>query len=309
MTHQLGSDGDYQALSVWDITNAFNIELVASFYENDIPPKFFAYIIAKVASIYNRAYVAIENNGVSMATLEYLWRDFEYDNLIHLRTEIQKHQYGIVSTGDRKFDACLHFKELLENPLRKVWIYDGRLIDEMERFEKHTRMGKTPTYSATQGHDDLMMASIWALYVLKIDIIENYYEVKQFATDKLGNQQPLFITSTEYISSSDNELHQFILDLDNKFKNNNNSYELSMNQLEQSIQQSQKELMEHFKLHSNDIEIQDFNNYSERSDEDFQFGRIYYLSRKSLISQTYNQKNNICNNYKANTDKPKPPNN
>jgi hypothetical protein len=54
--------GDFQALTVWDITNAFNIELVASFYENDIPPKFFAYIIAKVASLYNRAYVAIENN-------------------------------------------------------------------------------------------------------------------------------------------------------------------------------------------------------------------------------------------------------
>jgi hypothetical protein len=54
--------GDYQAMTVWDITNAFNIELVASFYENDIPPKFFAYIIAKVASLYNRAYVAIENN-------------------------------------------------------------------------------------------------------------------------------------------------------------------------------------------------------------------------------------------------------
>lgn len=45
--------------------------------------------------------------------------------------------------------------------------------------------GKTPSYSATQGHDDLMMSSIWALYVLKTDLIENYYEVKQFATDKL----------------------------------------------------------------------------------------------------------------------------
>jgi hypothetical protein len=58
----LGSDSDYQALTVWDITNAFNIELVAVFYENDVPPKIFAYIIAKVASIYNRAFVAIENN-------------------------------------------------------------------------------------------------------------------------------------------------------------------------------------------------------------------------------------------------------
>ena len=49
-------------MTVWDITNAFNIELVASFYENDVPPKVFAYIIAKVASIYNRAFVACENN-------------------------------------------------------------------------------------------------------------------------------------------------------------------------------------------------------------------------------------------------------
>ena len=59
-----------------------------------------------------------------MATIEYLWRDFEYDNLIHLRTEIQKHQYGIVSTGDRKFDACLNFKDIVENPLRKIIIND-----------------------------------------------------------------------------------------------------------------------------------------------------------------------------------------
>lgn len=57
-----GSDSDYQAMTVWDITDAFNIQLVAVFYQNDVPPKVFAYIITKIASIYNRAYVAIENN-------------------------------------------------------------------------------------------------------------------------------------------------------------------------------------------------------------------------------------------------------
>lgn len=67
----------------------------------------------------------------------------------------------------------------------------------MQKFQKHTRSGKTPTYAAKQGHDDLMMSSIWALYVLKIDLIDNYYQVKQFALDKFGNQQPLFITSYE----------------------------------------------------------------------------------------------------------------
>ena len=57
-----GSDSDYQAMTVWDITDAFNIQLVAVFYQNDVPPKVFAYIITKIASIYNKAYVAIQNN-------------------------------------------------------------------------------------------------------------------------------------------------------------------------------------------------------------------------------------------------------
>ena len=87
----------------------------------------------------------------------------------------------------------------------------GRLIDEMERFEKHTRSRKNSILSVLfLGHDDLMMASIWALYVLKPDLIENYYEIKQYATDKLGNTFPLFLTSFESIDSNNADLKMFI---------------------------------------------------------------------------------------------------
>ena len=88
-----------------------------------------------------------------------------------------------------------------------------------------------------------MMASIWALYVLKPDNIENYYEIKQYATDKLGNSFPLFVTSFESIDSNNVDLKMFIAELDNKFSNISNKYEISMNQLERNIQQSQKQLM------------------------------------------------------------------
>lgn len=261
-----GSDGDYQALTVWDITNTYKIELVASFYENDVPPKYFAYIIAKIASLYNRAYVAIENNGVSMATLEYLWREFEYDNLVHLGGN-PKTSIGIASNADRKFDACLNFKDIFENPMREILIHDGRLIDEMERFEKHSRMGKTPTYYATQGHDDLMMCSIWAMYILKPDLIENYYDVRQFATDKLGHQFPLFITSTENPNTSSYEIEQFINELDQKFKNTSNKYDISMNQLESDINQTQEQLMKAFQMPNGNIS----HNNQHDDDETFQF--------------------------------------
>ena len=52
----------------------------------------------------------------------------------------------------------------------------------LKNIQEH---GKTPSYSATQGHDDLMMSSIWAIYILRPNLIDNYYDVKQYVTDKL----------------------------------------------------------------------------------------------------------------------------
>lgn len=265
-----GSDSDYQAMTVWDITDTFNIELVASFYENDVPPKFFAYILAKVATLYNKAYIAIENNGVSFATLEYLYREFEYDNLIHMGGN-PKTSIGIVSSNERKFDACLNLKTIAEDKLRNIFIYDGRIIAEMEKFEKRSRLGKAPTYAASQGHDDLMMSMIWALYIIKPEFIENYYNVNKFGIDKLGNQIPLFVTSTETLTADDK---QFLYDLDINFKNSSNNYEIELNQLEQEIASSQENLMQHFIEETNVINDNDFNYDSDAdkdSDNDFHF--------------------------------------
>lgn len=251
----------------------------------------FAYIICKIASIYNKAYVAIENNGVSFATLEYLWRDLEYDNIIHLGGN-PKTSIGIVSSATSKFEACLNFKEIVENELRQIYIYDGRIIDEMERFEKHSRVGRAPTYAASAGHDDLMMSSIWAFYILKPNLLDNYYDIKQFAIDKLGNQIPLFITSFESISDNEQELKEFIFNLDQKFKNNSNKYEISFNQLEKNIKTSQEEILKQFVPYINNTN--NTNNSLETNidpDEDksngnFQFSGFIRIIFKNIIFKT-----------------------
>ena len=81
----MGTESDYHSLIVYDITNTFNIKQVCGFYRNNIPPKVFSYIIAKIGLLYNNAYVAIENNGCSQTVLDALWRDFEYDNIVDVR--------------------------------------------------------------------------------------------------------------------------------------------------------------------------------------------------------------------------------
>lgn len=222
-----GTDNDFQALTIWDITNTYDIKMTASFYQNNIPPKIFAYIICKLANIYNMAYVAMQNNGVSYATLDYLFREFEYQNVVHIGGDPRK-SIGIASTGQRKFQACMNFKQIFQNPLRKIQINDGRLIDQMERFERHNRSGKTPTYYATSGHDDLIMCSIWAFYILKPEYLERYYNIINFINDKFGKQIPLFVTSTEQVNQ------QQIKHLDEIF-NNIPNYNISVNELQKNL--------------------------------------------------------------------------
>lgn len=223
----LGAESDYHALIVYDITNTYQIKQVAGFYENDTPPKMFAYMIAKTAMLYNNAYVAIENNGCSEVVLDALWRDFDYDNIINdggnPRTNV-----GIHSSPERKTQACLSFKIFVEDELRNIQLNDGRLISELEKFERKSRSGKLPTYCAADGHDDYMMAAIWGLYCMKMEIIDNYYDVKKTIVNKLGEQIPLYILPYKSDGSIRND---YLNNIDEKFKTYINEYEIKLDKI------------------------------------------------------------------------------
>jgi hypothetical protein len=103
-----------------------------------------------------------------------------------------------------------------------------------------------------------------------------YFDVRQYITDKLGNSYPLFLTSFEPTAGTEFGSPQFIQELDSKFKSTSNKYELSLNQLQQNIQATQKELMEAFSLNNqNNLNIATNihqNNSSNNDDDDFSFG-------------------------------------
>jgi glutathionylspermidine synthase len=72
---------------------------------------------------------------------------------------------------------------------------------------------------AVQGHDDLMLSAVWAFYFLKPNLIEKYFEVRQYVSDKLNQEIPLFLTSIESVDLSyNNDTTKFIEELDKKFK-------------------------------------------------------------------------------------------
>ena len=229
----LGTSSDYHAMSVFDITNAYNIKQVVSFYENEIPAKLFAYVVAKIGTLYNNAYVSIENNGSSQVTLDALWRDYDYDYIINEGT---KNSVGINSSHSRKVEACIFAKTMFEDPLRKFEFNDGRLIAEMETFERKTTFGKTPTYASSDGHDDFVMSTIWALYALKMEILERYYDVRKIVLNKLGEPTPLFILPYTEIQQRDTD--DYMSRLDSRLDSFRSSYELQNKETEEEIKNS-----------------------------------------------------------------------
>lgn len=226
----MGLGSDYQSMCVFDITNTYKIQQVAGFYENNVPPKIFAYIIAKTGLLYNNAFVAMENNGCSQVTLDALWRDFEYDSIVCEGSKSAA--FGICSTNTRKAEACLNFKLIIEDPLRTTEINDGRLINEMEKFERVSKIGKLPTYQAVDGHDDYMMSAIWAFFSLKLEILERYYDIKKYVFNKLGEQMPLFVLPFVF-EYQNTDIKQLISEIDEKLNLYTSKSEKYLNQIQQ----------------------------------------------------------------------------
>ena len=206
----MGTASDYHAMNVFDVTNTYDIKHAASYYDNETPPKIFAYMLAKIGTLYNNAYIAMECNGCSQVTIEALWRDFEYEYII---SEGGRPTIGIHSNNNRKVEGCMALKAALEDPMRQIEINDGRLISEMETFERKLTNAKMPTYAGADGHDDFIMSMIWCMFCLKMEIIERYYDVAKVVVDSVGNQIPLYIVPLKIEEPKEND---YMADLDER---------------------------------------------------------------------------------------------
>jgi hypothetical protein len=67
-----------------------------------------------------------------------------------------------------------------------ITIEDPNVIYEMEWFERKMPSKKMIFQAVGMKHDDYIMALVWGLYVLHPDIIEDYYNIVSYATNKYG---------------------------------------------------------------------------------------------------------------------------
>ena len=197
-TYVIGADTgegigkDYSTALVFDITDTSKITQVASFADNIIGNIEFAYVLAKIGKKYGSACIAMENNGISKATVETLNVVFEYENIVSYGTN-DASRIGIHSHNTIKFNACVWLKDLMKYNDINIIINDINLIYEMGWFERKVPSPQ-PIFKAVSGkNDDYMMAFIWAMYCIHSGIVENYYIVDKYFLTNQGIEIPHLI--------------------------------------------------------------------------------------------------------------------
>ena len=88
------------------------------------------------------------------------------------------------------------------------------------------------------------MSMLWAFYYLKPLSLQNYYDTKKYAIDKLGNQIPLIVATAD--NPTDEETKRILAEIDKTFKLSAKPYQIEMQELQKSVEKSQEELMKNF---------------------------------------------------------------
>ena len=206
-----GQGKDHSAFTVID-TSEFPYRIVATFYNNTIPPLLFPTTINTVCKKYNDAWILVELNDIGGQVADILHSDMENEFILSVNSKGRSGQVlsggfagqgktalGVKTTVPIKRVGCSVLKSLIEED--KIVIEDENIIQELTSF-----ISKRNTYEADDGHnDDLVMTLVlfsWAsrqgyfkeltgtdirkgIYQKKIEEMENSYVPFGFVSDGL----------------------------------------------------------------------------------------------------------------------------
>jgi Terminase RNaseH-like domain len=153
----VGKDGDN---SCFEVIDAANMEQVAEFYSNTVPPSVFAGILNQIGMYYNTATLVVENNSIGSAVLNSLSNDMGYEN-VYYESKKSSFKLGIKMTPSNR-PVIL---EAMQNRLMNgsVRINSQRLVGELKTFIYSPQKKRAEAIKGK--HDDAIMALSLAIFV------------------------------------------------------------------------------------------------------------------------------------------------
>lgn len=157
-----GVGRDYSVISVVDVTAA-PFEQVAMMRSNIMSPLLLADLLNRTGKAYNEAVIVVESNTYGKQTVDSLWYDYEYENMLITKPHQQdakitgagaKANPGVKTSKKTKLLGCSQLKGLIESD--QLVIRDVETIHELSTFIK-----KGTSYEAEKGkNDDIVMSLV-----------------------------------------------------------------------------------------------------------------------------------------------------
>lgn len=192
-----GVGADASCLLILDITDISNIKVAVSFRSISISITEFAAVTARLLNVYGLPLLLAENNGMGAGYLSNMLDTYKYPKLLNFNGD----SAGIHSSVKTKLDACLWLRELMTSDELHFELYNSDLISELSYFCKNTSKNAI-NYSAPKNmHDDLVMTLVWAVFLIKPELLKFGVNVIKTTKTKLGVEIPQVISytaSTQY---------------------------------------------------------------------------------------------------------------
>ena len=171
-----GVGKDSSVVQVLDVTDPAEVRQVAVYRNNKISPLEFSNKVYQILRNYGSPLALIERNNCGAQVVDRLLHDMGYPKLVsygNAKAHRKNRMYGMIAHTNTKHKGIMNMRYWM-NDLHSIVMRDQDTLDEFRDFVRYPN----GTWKAQKGkHDDMVMAIMYAYYVLDNDIAEQYFEI------------------------------------------------------------------------------------------------------------------------------------
>jgi hypothetical protein len=167
---------DASVIQIFDITDIKHIKQVATYHNRNIPPREFTNVLHNILKNWGSPLALIERNNCGAQVVDRLVFDLGYEKAVSYGAKIANRanpQMGMIAHTNTKYKGVTNMRYFV-NEIQVVEFRDIETLKEMKDFVRHSN----GTWKAKNGsHDDRVMATLYALFILEKEITERYFDV------------------------------------------------------------------------------------------------------------------------------------
>lgn len=187
-----GIGKDYSVISVIDVTSP-PYKQVAMLRSNIIDPLLLADVAYRIGNQYNEAVCIVEVNSIGKQTVDALWFDYEYENMLISKTHRSENKIaggrqqdvGVRTTKKTKMLGCSALKSLIESD--QLIVQDFDTVSELASFIK-----SGTSFQAEKGKtDDIVMTLVMFAWFSSQPYFQDMVDVnvRQLVRDNILHQE------------------------------------------------------------------------------------------------------------------------